>query len=86
MLIFSSTLVNNHDANSPQQVKFRQKMPEKALFLRKKRHFGRISLILFANGRFSDNRGKIEQIRRSESQIQQFLSYISKLLARSGIR
>lgn len=49
MLIFSSTLVNNHDANSPQQVKFRQKISEKALFIRKKRHFGRISLILFAN-------------------------------------
>ena len=49
MLIFYSTLVNNHDANSPQQVKFRQKISEKALFLRKNRHFGRISLNLFAN-------------------------------------
>lgn len=49
ILVFSNTLVNNHDANSPQQVKFRQKMPEKALFYREKRHFGRISLILFAN-------------------------------------
>lgn len=49
ILIFSSMLVNNHDANSPQQVKFQQKMPEKALFYREKHHFGRISLILFAN-------------------------------------